>query len=80
MPRILSMRQVCDKTSLSRASVYRKINSEDAEYYDETFPKPASLSERKLTKKGCLQKWGRLGWLEEAIDKWIVERFTKRAP
>lgn len=84
MPRILSMRQVCEKTSLARASIYRKIDPKDTAHYDETFPKPTTLSDPRVNTKGKLkgqlQKWVRLGFLEEAIDKWIVDRFKKRAP
>lgn len=82
--RVLSMKQVCENTSLKRASIYRKINPKVSETYDETFPKPFPLSEPKVNTrgkfKGQLQKWGRLGWLESEIDTWVTERAKKRIP
>lgn len=84
MQRILSMRQVCETTSLSRAAIYRKLDQDDPLYYDPTFPTPAPLSDRRMHEqgefKGQLQKWNRLGFLEHEIDQWIAERFKKRAP
>lgn len=80
MHKVLSMKAACDVTSLSRASIYRKIDPDDAAYYDETFPKPFPLSERKLNDKGILQTWRRFGFLEAEIEKWIADRVKKRTP
>lgn len=80
MLKIMSMKAVCEATSLAKASVYRKINPKVPEHYDETFPKPFPLSERKMTKKGHLQAWSRLGFLEAEVDKWIAARSKKRTP
>lgn len=52
MLKVISFKEVCAKTSLARASIYRKIDAENRYYYDETFPKPISLSDGKVKGKG----------------------------
>ena len=78
--RVLSMNQVCVKTSYARATLYRKLDPKQREYYDPTFPKPFNLSERRLNKKGKMQAWNRLGFLESEVDAWIADRAKKRNP
>lgn len=65
MSRLLSMKQVCERTSLSRASILRKVD-------DEKFPAPVALGERKRNRRGQLT--GRIAWVEEEVDAWIADR------
>jgi len=80
--RVLSVKQVSDLTSLSRATIYRK-NDPDDDSYDETFPKPFSLSDLKVCKKGkragMNQVWCRRGYLEAEVLDWIAKRASKRS-
>ena len=76
--RLLSMRQVCELTSLSRASIYRKVE-------EGKFPKPIELGERKVskprnTKQGIKpgQLTGRIAWIYDAVIQWIAERIKQR--
>lgn len=78
--RLISMKQVCEKTSLARASIYRKVE-------DGKFPKPLALDERKLsesrnTKRGVMpgQLTGRIAFVESEVDEWIAKRMTQRLP
>lgn len=55
---ILRFAQVGEKTGLSRATVYRRIRAG-------TFPAPLDLGEGDHRS---------LGWLEDEIDAWVVDR------
>lgn len=70
MPKFLSMRQVCERTSLSRASIYRKMD-------EGKFPRFVSLDERTPNCKGRLT--GRIAWLESEVEAWIAERIKQRS-
>lgn len=65
MQRLMSMKQVCDLTSLSRATIYRKVD-------DGTFPAPIALGDRKRNKLGQLT--GRIAFIAELVEKWITDR------
>ena len=69
--RLISLKEVCFKTSLSRASIYRKVA-------EGTFPHYVGLGKRTPNSKGRLT--GRIGWLEAKVDEWIAERIKKRTP
>lgn len=61
--RILRRNQVEAKTSLSRSTIYARINPKSA-CYDPTFPKPIDLG------KGM--KNPPVGWIEAEIDAWLT--------
>lgn len=61
MSRILRRPVVEDKTGLSRATIYEKINPK-SRYYDPAFPKPIKLGQRAV------------GWDESAVDTWLAVR------
>ena len=73
--RLLSMRQVCELTSLSRASINRKVE-------EGKFPKPIELGERRISKARKDgrpgQLTGRIAWLYDAVMQWIAERIKQR--
>jgi prophage regulatory protein len=62
---LLSMKQVCILTSLSRAGILRKVQAG-------TFPAPIALGERKRNRKGQLT--GRIAWVREEVEAWIADR------
>ena len=53
---ILRMKQVCQKTGLSRTSVWRRIKDHD-------FPAPMRLGGAKTRA---------IGWEESSVDHWIA--------
>lgn len=61
--RLLSMKQVVEKTSLSRASIYRKMA-------EGKFPPCIALGERKRNKLGQLT--GRIAFVEDLIESWLA--------
>lgn len=63
--RILRLKQVVDRTGLSRSTIYDRINP-NSKRYDESFPKPIKLS---CGKEGS----GAVGWLESAVNRWIKQ-------
>lgn len=58
---ILRMPEVCERTGLSRSTVYDKQNPK-SERYDSTFPKKIRLSEKTV------------GWSEHEIGAWLISR------
>lgn len=70
MLKFISMRQVCERTSLARASIYRKVA-------EGKFPKFYPLDERKTNTKGRLT--GRIAWLESEVDEWLAARVKKHS-
>ena len=66
MGALLSLDQTLVYTSLSRSSVYHRINPK-SKHYDPKFPKPCKLGLR------------RLGFLREELDTWIEDRAAARA-
>lgn len=65
MSRFISEKAVCALTSLSRATIRRKVEAG-------TFPSPYSLGERKVNSKGQLT--GRIAWDEAEVLEWNAER------
>lgn len=55
----LRIKQVIDKTGLSRSSIYDYSKKGD-------FPKQALLGPR------------RVGWREDEVEKWLLDRFSSR--
>lgn len=43
--RMVDIKYVCEKFSISRSSVYERLN-EEGEYFDEFFPRPVSVGKR----------------------------------
>lgn len=65
--RILRLKQVVEKTGLSRSTIYDRIDPK-SKRYDDSFPKPIKLSGNK---DGA----GAVGWLESAVNHWIRQRY-----
>ncbi|WP_090430513.1 AlpA family phage regulatory protein [Ectopseudomonas guguanensis] len=63
MMRILRLRQVQERTGLSRSTIYDRINLKSPRY-DPNFPKPVKIG------------LSAVGWLEESVNDWIKERFN----
>lgn len=63
MMRILRLRQLQERTGLSRSTIYDRINVRSPRY-DQTFPKPVKIG------------LSAVGWLEESVNDWIKERFN----
>nr|WP_244157933.1 AlpA family phage regulatory protein [Pseudomonas guguanensis] len=61
--RILRLRQVQERTGLSRSTIYDRINLKSPRY-DPNFPKPVKIG------------LSAVGWLEESVNDWIKERFN----
>lgn len=66
-PRIIRIKTVCEKTGVSRATIWAKLNPKDRRY-DESFPRPFRLSEAAKS----------IGWLESEVDLWIGQRAQNR--
>ena len=56
--RLLCLKEVCDRTSLARATIYRMLE-ESKVLQKAIFPLPVQVSK------------GRVGWHESEIDEWI---------
>ncbi|TMU14888.1 AlpA family phage regulatory protein [Halomonas sp. ATBC28] len=56
---IIRMQQLRQKLSISRSSIYEKINPRSPRY-DATFPKPIKLGAAAV------------GWVESEVDQWIM--------
>ena len=65
MNQIISIKEVIEFTSISRAHIYEMIN-EKSKYYDPTFPRPIRLSE------------SRIGWSAWEIHYWIEAKLEQR--
>ena len=59
--RILRIKQVQDKTGLSRSTIYDRFNPQSPRF-DECFPKPFKIGRSAI------------GWLESGIDAWITAK------
>ena len=77
MAKLLSLAQVCELTSLSRASIYRKVE-------EGKFPKPIELDERRISKPRKDgrpgQLTGRIAFVEHEVVKTIADWIKKRTP
>lgn len=62
--KILRMEQLVDKLSISRSSIYAKMNPRTPQY-DPTFPLPITLGARSK------------GWSEPAIEMWLISKQEK---
>ncbi|THF64247.1 helix-turn-helix transcriptional regulator [Pseudothauera rhizosphaerae] len=62
-PTILRRKQVEQRLSISRTTIYSRINPK-SQHYDPTFPKPIDLGYRSV------------GWIESEIDAWIASRIA----
>ncbi|WP_077728232.1 AlpA family transcriptional regulator [Methylocaldum sp. 14B] len=62
---IIKRREVETRTTLSRSTVYAKLDPKSP-YYDPTFPKPVPLGGRAV------------GWVESEIDGWIAAQIARR--
>lgn len=67
--RILRIKQVIDRTGLSRSTIYDRINSKSPRY-DPSFPKPIKLNANASSNTGAV------GWLESDIEAWIEQRIA----
>tara|TARA_R110000851_G_scaffold220703_1_gene373572 strand:- start:1490 stop:1663 length:174 start_codon:yes stop_codon:yes gene_type:complete len=55
------MKQMTQKLSISRSSIYEKMNPKSPRF-DATFPKPIRLGAASV------------GWLENQVDEWLMSR------
>ncbi|MBL1267485.1 MAG: AlpA family phage regulatory protein [Halomonas sp.] len=58
---VLRMKQMTQKLSISRSSIYEKMNPKSPRF-DATFPKPIRLGAASV------------GWLENQVDEWLMRR------
>ncbi|MGG1946819.1 AlpA family transcriptional regulator [Trinickia sp. NRRL B-1857] len=65
LSRILRLKRVREKTGISEASIYNKLNP-CSKYYDPSFPKQIRLGAASV------------GWLESEVDAWIAARAESR--
>lgn len=65
MNQILTIKEVIQFTSISRAKIYEMIKA-DSKYYDPDFPKPVRLSE------------SRIGWSAWEVNQWIEDKLESR--
>ncbi|CAI2535813.1 Predicted transcriptional regulator [Serratia proteamaculans] len=61
--RILRLKAVCDKTGMSRSTIYDWLNP-DSSRYDPSFPKQIRLGMQSV------------GWPEAEIDDWLYQRIA----
>ena len=66
--RILRLKQVVERTGLSRSTIYDRMNPK-SKRYDNSFPHPIKLNANATSSTGAV------GWLESSIDEWIDQRF-----
>ncbi|MBK6356276.1 MAG: AlpA family phage regulatory protein [Betaproteobacteria bacterium] len=59
--RVLRIKEVCERTGLSRSGIYDRLNPE-SKYYAPDFPKRFKLGVHSV------------GWDSTEIDRWIAER------
>lgn len=62
-PVMLNLRQLMAMTSLSRSTIYRKLNSKEKSY-DKTFPKPIKLG---MTMNR---------WVKSEIEEWLLNQIS----
>ncbi|MDG1582987.1 AlpA family phage regulatory protein, partial [Pseudomonas sp. GOM6] len=59
--KILRIRQVQERTGLSRSTIYDRLNPSSPRF-DADFPRPVKIGAAAI------------GWIEEGVDKWIRSR------
>jgi len=64
--RVLRLKQVKDRTGLSRSTIYDRFNPKSPRF-DVSFPKPFKLGRSAI------------GWLESSIDAWINSRVDSQS-
>lgn len=67
--KILRLKQVIERTGLSRSTIYDRMNSK-SKRYDSSFPVPLKLNANATSSTGAV------GWLESSIDEWIEHRMA----
>ncbi|WP_405000874.1 helix-turn-helix transcriptional regulator [Hydrogenovibrio sp.] len=60
--KLITIRELCNLLSISRSSVYRRINPKDR-LYDDTFPKPLKLGP-SMTR-----------WVDQEIREWLHDNW-----
>ena len=66
--KILRLKQVIERTGLSRSTIYDRINPK-SKRFDSSFPQSIKLNANATSSTGAV------GWLESSIDEWIAQRF-----
>ncbi|OZO01299.1 AlpA family transcriptional regulator [Pseudomonas sp. IB20] len=61
--RVLRLKQVLDRTGVSRSTIYDWMNV-DSPRYDSTFPKSLKIGSSAV------------GWLEESVNDWIRSKMV----
>lgn len=59
--RMVDIKYVCGKLSISRSLVY-EMNNEDGKYFDENFPRPVKIGRRSVR------------WSESELDAYLENR------
>jgi prophage regulatory protein len=65
--KILRLKQVIERTGLSRSTIYDRMDPKSSRY-DQTFPTPIKLNANATNSTGAV------GWLESSLDQWIEQR------
>lgn len=65
-PKILRLREVMNRISVSRSTIYDWLNPRSPRF-DSSFPKPIQLGKASV------------GWIESAINVWIEQRAINRS-
>lgn len=60
---MLDLRAVMKRTSISRSTIYRKLNPKE-KLYDETFPRPIKIGSTMNR------------WLESEIEQWLLNQIS----
>lgn len=62
---LLNIRQVTERISLSKSTIYRRLDHKD-KLYDPTFPRPLKMGEITVR------------WLENDINTWITKMINEQ--
>ena len=59
--RLIRMKDLTAKLGISRSKIYEMLNP-NSPRYDPTFPKPINIGKHAV------------GWIEQRIDEWILQK------
>jgi prophage regulatory protein len=57
--RFLKLKEVMEKTALSRSAIYRKMDKKNLKMDEKIFPKPVNLGDRAVA------------WVESEVNEWM---------
>jgi prophage regulatory protein len=79
--KILRLKQLMERTGLSRSTIFEKLNPR-SKAYDAQFPERVYLSDLSAPDGGARfgrRRSGAIGFLESELDFWIAARAASRA-